>query len=74
MVPGSSRATQRPYKALRTWYCIQSGWNVPRATVHDILDRYLNTIHVPRFEAVASKGIGVFDTLKAISKLVISKL
>ncbi len=40
----------------------------------DVLDRYLNSIQVPRFEAVAAKGVGVFDTLKAISKLVISKL
>jgi len=40
----------------------------------EIMDRYLNTIRVPRFEAVAAKGIGVFDTLKAISKLVIAKL
>jgi signal recognition particle receptor subunit beta len=40
----------------------------------EVMDRYLNTIHVPRFEASASKGMGVFDTLRAISKLVISKL
>jgi signal recognition particle receptor subunit beta len=40
----------------------------------EIMDRYLNTIRVPRFEAVAARGIGVFDTLKAISKLVIAKL
>jgi signal recognition particle receptor subunit beta len=40
----------------------------------EIMDRYLNTIRVPRFEAVAAKGIGVFDTLKTISKLVIGKL
>ncbi len=39
-----------------------------------VLDRYLNSIHVPRFEAAAASGRGVFDTLKAISKLVISKL
>ncbi len=49
--------------------------DVPNALQTEILDHYLNsTIKVPRFEAVASKGIGVFDTLKAISKLVISKL
>ena len=40
----------------------------------EIMDRYLNSIRVPRFEAAASRGTGVFDTLKAISKLVISKL
>ena len=40
----------------------------------EVLDRYLNSIRVPRFEAAAASGRGVFDTLKAISKLVISKL
>lgn len=49
--------------------------DVPNALSMEILDHYLNsTIKVPRFEAVASRGVGVFDTLKAISKLVISKL
>ncbi|HEX8227834.1 MAG: gliding-motility protein MglA [Chloroflexota bacterium] len=38
------------------------------------LEKYLNSMHVPAFEAVASKGVGVFDTLRTISKLVISKL
>jgi signal recognition particle receptor subunit beta len=40
----------------------------------EVMDRYLNSIRVPRYEAAAAKGIGVFDTLKAVSKLVISKL
>ncbi|MEI6044432.1 MAG: gliding-motility protein MglA [Chloroflexota bacterium] len=49
--------------------------DVPNALPIEQLDHYLNSsIKVPRFEAVASKGVGVFDTLKAISKLVISKL
>lgn len=48
--------------------------DVPGALPIEIMDRYLNTIRVPRFEAVASTGLGVFDTLKTISKLVISKL
>jgi signal recognition particle receptor subunit beta len=49
--------------------------DVPNALPVEQLDHYLNSsIKVPRFEAVASKGVGVFDTLKAISKLVISKL
>jgi signal recognition particle receptor subunit beta len=38
------------------------------------LDKYLNTLGWQRFEATATNGAGVFDTLKAISKLVISKL
>jgi len=49
--------------------------DVPNALPLEQMDHYLNSsIKVPRFEAVASKGAGVFDTLKAISKLVISKL
>ncbi len=49
--------------------------DMPNAIPVEQMDHYLNSsIKVPRFEAVASKGIGVFDTLKAISKLVISKL
>jgi hypothetical protein len=38
------------------------------------LDKYLNTLHWQRYEAVATTGAGIFDTLKAISKLVISRL
>ncbi|NWJ44972.1 MAG: gliding-motility protein MglA [Chloroflexi bacterium] len=49
--------------------------DMPNAVPVEILDHYLNSsIKVPRFEAIASKGDGVFDTLKSISKLVISKL
>ncbi len=49
--------------------------DVPNAIPVEQMDYYLNSqIKVPRFGAVASKGDGVFDTLKAISKLVISKL
>jgi hypothetical protein len=40
----------------------------------NVLDKYLNGMKWTRFEAVATTGVGVFDTLKAISKLVISKL
>lgn len=39
-----------------------------------MLDKYLNGLSWSRYEAVATTGVGVFDTLKAISKLVISKL
>ncbi len=38
------------------------------------LDKYLNTLGWQRYEAVATTGRGIFDTLKAISKLVISRL
>jgi mutual gliding-motility protein MglA len=38
------------------------------------LRQLLNPSSVPEFEAVASTGIGVFDTLKAVAKLVLSNL
>lgn len=38
------------------------------------LERELNLGAVPSFEAVASEGLGVFATLKAISKLILNRL
>ncbi len=38
------------------------------------LERELNVRGVPSFEAVASEGLGVFATLKAISKLILNRL
>ncbi len=38
------------------------------------LRKALNYRNVPDFEAVASKGVGVFETLKAIAKLVLLEL
>lgn len=43
---------------------------VPLKTLHD----QLNTFGAEEFEAVAVKGIGVFDTLKAISKGILRSL
>ncbi len=52
-------------------------WNkrdMPNALPVPVLERYLNRRQVPRFEAVASAGKGVFATLRAISKSVIAQL
>ena len=38
------------------------------------LESILNPTHVPSFEAVGTRGVGVFDTLKAVSKQVIKAL
>ncbi|MBX9572457.1 MAG: GTPase domain-containing protein [Candidatus Obscuribacterales bacterium] len=38
------------------------------------MERDLNIRGVPSFEAVASEGLGVFATLKAISKLILNRL
>jgi signal recognition particle receptor subunit beta len=48
--------------------------DTPNALPVPIMDRYLNAIKVPRFEAVAPEGTGVFETLRAICKLVTNKL
>lgn len=48
--------------------------DTPNALPVPILDKYLNTIKVPRFEAVAPEGTGVFETLRAICKLVTNRL
>ena len=40
----------------------------------DEMKKALNPRGVPDFEAVATDGTGVFDTLKAIAKLVIMEL
>lgn len=48
--------------------------DMPSVLPTQIMDKYLNPLNWQRFDAVATTGVGVFDTLKAISKLVISKL
>ena len=48
--------------------------DMPDALPLPILEKYLNSMKVPAYEAVASTGVGVFDTLRSISKMVISKL
>jgi mutual gliding-motility protein MglA len=48
--------------------------DLPNISSLEELQRELNPNAVPHFEAVAVRGIGVFDTLKAVSKLVIKSL
>jgi signal recognition particle receptor subunit beta len=48
--------------------------DLPNISSLEELQRELNPGGVPHFEAVAVRGIGVFDTLKAVSKLVIKSL
>jgi hypothetical protein len=38
------------------------------------LAKTLNTTQVPEFEGVATTGVGVFDTLKMLAKLVLAEL
>ena len=48
--------------------------DLPNVVSIEDLQRALNTRNVPWFGAVASTGIGVFETLKAIAKLVLQEL
>jgi hypothetical protein len=43
---------------------------VPLKVMHE----QLNTFGAPEIEAIAVKGVGVFDTLKAISKAILRSL
>jgi signal recognition particle receptor subunit beta len=48
--------------------------DMPNALPVAVMDKYLNGMNWIRHEAIATTGVGVFDTLKSISRLVISKL
>jgi len=48
--------------------------DLPNASPVAELEEALNPTNVASFEAVATKGIGVFDTLKAVAKLVLTEL
>jgi mutual gliding-motility protein MglA len=48
--------------------------DLPNIAAVEELDRALNPTSVPFFEAVGTRGVGVFDTLKAVSKQVIKQL
>jgi signal recognition particle receptor subunit beta len=48
--------------------------DLPTAVAMDEMYRLLNSKGEPTFEAVAMSGTGVFDTLKAVAKLVLTEL
>jgi len=48
--------------------------DLPNASPMDELQEILNPTNVASYEAVATTGIGVFDTLKAVAKLVLTEL
>ncbi len=48
--------------------------DIPDALPLEILEKYMNSMKIPAYEAVAAKGVGVFDTMRTISKIVIGKL
>jgi hypothetical protein len=48
--------------------------DLPNSAPLDELKKLLNPTNVPEYEAVATTGVGVFDTLKAVAKLVLTEL
>jgi hypothetical protein len=48
--------------------------DLPNAAPMSQLRPVINPTDVPEFEAVAPTGVGVFDTLKAVAKLVLTEL
>ena len=48
--------------------------DLPNVATVDELRRIINPRGVPEFQAVAPTGVGVFDTLKSVAKLVLTEL
>ena len=48
--------------------------DLPAAVPVAVLDKHLNQFNWQRFEAVAMQGQGVFESLQAITRLVLTKL
>jgi hypothetical protein len=48
--------------------------DLPNAMAVDDMYRTLNFKREPTFEAVAPDGVGVFDTLKSVAKLILVEL
>jgi signal recognition particle receptor subunit beta len=67
--------TEQGYVLDKLPYVVQyNKRDLPEVATVDELRDLLNPTHVPEFEAVARTGVGVFDTLKAVAKLVLSEL
>ena len=48
--------------------------DLPNIATVEELHRLVNPTNVPEYQAVAPTGVGVFDTLKAVAKLVLTEL
>ena len=66
---------EQGYDLDRIPYVIQyNKRDLPNAATVEELRRLLNPRMVPDFEATATTGVGVFDTLKSVAKLVLQEL
>jgi hypothetical protein len=48
--------------------------DLPNAVTMEEMHKTLNPRYIPEYQAVAPTGVGVFDTLKAVAKLVLTEL
>jgi signal recognition particle receptor subunit beta len=67
--------TEQGYNLDKLPYIIQyNKRDLPNAAPLDELRQLLNPAHATEFEACATTGVGVFETLKAIAKAVLTEL
>jgi signal recognition particle receptor subunit beta len=67
--------TEQGYNLDKLPYIVQyNKRDLPNAAPLDELRQLLNPSHAPEFEACATTGVGVFETLKAIAKAVLTEL
>ncbi|HEY3357535.1 MAG TPA: ADP-ribosylation factor-like protein [Polyangia bacterium] len=70
-----SNLTEQGYNLDKLPYCVQyNKRDLPSVAPAQELRELLNPTNVPDFEAIATTGFGVFDTLKAVAKLVLTEL
>ncbi len=66
---------EQGYQLERVPYVVQyNKRDLPNIATVDELHRLINPRTAPEFQAVAPTGLGVFDTLKAVAKLVLTEL
>jgi hypothetical protein len=66
---------EQGYDLNRIPYVVQyNKRDLPNIATVEELRRLINGRNVPEFQAVAPTGVGVFDTLKAVAKLVLTEL
>jgi signal recognition particle receptor subunit beta len=66
---------EQGYDLNRIPYVVQyNKRDLPNVATLEELHRLINPRGVPEFQAVAPTGVGVFDTLKAVAKLVLTEL
>ncbi len=67
--------TEQGYNLDKLPYIVQyNKRDLPNAAPLDEMRQLLNPTGVPEFEACATSGVGVFETLKAIAKAVLTEL